>query len=141
MSSSSFRSSWICSSVELPLHKACQRGSIELIHRIWNSSGVFSSGTTINRYWMLRKYIRTDCHYRQYQFALSMTEAVRLKNLEVVEWLADRFQGYTGRVEAAGVAYVEILQFLHDNDNASVDPAFEILTRCFEFSGLTKPFW
>ncbi|KAG6954488.1 hypothetical protein JG687_00011788 [Phytophthora cactorum] len=83
------------SSVELPLHKACQRGSIDLLERIWDSSDVLSSVTTSNRYWTLRRYICTDRHYRQYQFTLSMMDAVRLKNLEMVEWLTDRFQGYT----------------------------------------------
>ncbi|KAG3104430.1 hypothetical protein PI124_g16875 [Phytophthora idaei] len=77
-----------------------------------------------------------------YQFTLSMMEAVRLKNLEMVEWLTDRFQRYTVResvvVEATGVGATDILQFLHDNDNASVDPAIRDLTRCFKFSGLAS---
>ncbi|KAF1795812.1 Ankyrin repeat-containing domain [Phytophthora cactorum] len=92
------------SSVELPLHKACQRGSIDLLERIWDSSDVFSNGTTSNRYWSLRRYICTDHHYRQYQFTLSMMDAVRLKKLEMVEWLTDRFQGYTVGTQSANEA-------------------------------------
>ncbi|EGZ14589.1 hypothetical protein PHYSODRAFT_417221, partial [Phytophthora sojae] len=114
-------------SVELPLHKACQRGSLELLERMWGASEKFVNNFDYNEAWTLRKYIRTDPHYRQFQFTKSLTEATRLKNVEMVTWLAERFQGFTVKesvvTEAARVGSIEILRLFRDYDNSSADPS------------------
>lgn len=81
--------SFLNSSVELPLHQACKFGSLSLLNRIWSSSeGIGTDGR-----WTLRRFIRADRHYRQYQFTRSLKEAVALKNAAMVRWLFDRFPG------------------------------------------------
>ncbi|KAG7378178.1 hypothetical protein PHYPSEUDO_010442 [Phytophthora pseudosyringae] len=51
--------------VELPLHKACALGSLQLLDRIWAASKVFSKHNTkknkiVDGSWTLRKLIKTD---------------------------------------------------------------------------------
>ncbi|OWZ09856.1 hypothetical protein PHMEG_00017376 [Phytophthora megakarya] len=61
-------------SVELPLHVACQFGSLTLLDRIWNSSDVYTNtnNSKSDDTWSLRRFLRTDPHYKQYQFTQSM---------------------------------------------------------------------
>ncbi|KAE9057060.1 hypothetical protein PF007_g31775, partial [Phytophthora fragariae] len=110
--------------VELPLHVACKRGSLQLLDRLWASSEVFVKNITEsdeecdereendheNESFTLRKFLRTDRHYTQYQFTNSLVVAIDSKNLEMVKWLVDKFQGYivsslaeNARVEGVGV--------------------------------------
>ncbi|KAE8956081.1 hypothetical protein PF005_g31830 [Phytophthora fragariae] len=99
--------------VELPLHVACKRGSLQLLDRLWASSEVFVKNITEsdeecdereendheNESFTLRKFLRTDRHYTQYQFTNSLVVAIDSKNLEMVKWLVDKFQGYIVRSE------------------------------------------
>ncbi|EGZ14440.1 hypothetical protein PHYSODRAFT_332827 [Phytophthora sojae] len=70
--------------------------------------------------WTLRKYIRADNQYRQFQFRLSMGEAVSRKDLEMVKWLSSKFPECKIPselvVEACEQGAMEILQFFYDND-------------------------
>ncbi|KAE9087779.1 hypothetical protein PF007_g20243 [Phytophthora fragariae] len=119
------------SSVELPLHKACQLSSLKLLSRLWDSSEVYAgaNSTTTDCSWTLRKFIRNDRHYRQHQFTLSLTEAVRLGSMEMVRWLAARFEGCKVKksvvVEAAKAGCLKALMFFYARDNTSADPSIQ----------------
>ncbi|EGZ14593.1 hypothetical protein PHYSODRAFT_506313 [Phytophthora sojae] len=119
---------YLDSAVELPLRKACRLGSLKLLDRIWDSSEAFVDKTPTtseasDKTFTLRKFIRTDKFYRQYQFALSMEEAVKQKSLEMVKWLSARFQGYTVPEEVGKIAVREdsrdIIEFLLEIDISS----------------------
>ncbi|EGZ14594.1 hypothetical protein PHYSODRAFT_263815 [Phytophthora sojae] len=73
------------SSVELSHSEACKLASIKLLDRIWGSSAVFANFDT--RFpvgpFTIRKFIRTDKHYRQHQFTFSMLFIVKKNNLEM----------------------------------------------------------
>ncbi|KAE9008216.1 hypothetical protein PR001_g16762 [Phytophthora rubi] len=120
------------SSVELPLCEACKLGSIKLLDRIWDSSENFANCTHNFRMgtFTIRKFIRTDKHYRQHQFTFSMLIIVKEQNLEMVQWLADKFQGCRVIVDvvmaAAESGSTEILQFFYDQDNSSLDESLRV---------------
>ncbi|EGZ14598.1 hypothetical protein PHYSODRAFT_264078 [Phytophthora sojae] len=125
------------SSVELPLHKACKRDSIPLLDRLWASSQVFVNNIAAEDdaedetyeqgkgNFTLRKFLRTDRHYKQFQFTKSLFVAIDDKNLEMVKWLLDKFQGCVVRQEVVSeaciIGSVEMLRLFHDNDNSSLD--------------------
>ncbi|KAE8959560.1 hypothetical protein PR001_g30679, partial [Phytophthora rubi] len=128
----------LSSVVELPLHVACKRGSLQLLDRLWASSEVFVKNITEsdeecdereendheNESFTLRKFLRTDRHYTQYQFTNSLVVAIDSKNLEMVKWLVDKFQGYIVRSEVVSeaciVGSVEMLRVFYENDISSL---------------------
>ncbi|OWZ15851.1 hypothetical protein PHMEG_00010442 [Phytophthora megakarya] len=116
-------STFMDSTLDLFLNNACRLGSLMLLQRIWDSSEVYMNedqNIPENFSLCLRKYLRTDRHYRQYQYKLSILEAVKLKNLEMVQWLFERFpecKVYQEAVdEAVKQGSMEILQFFYENN-------------------------
>ncbi|OWZ11402.1 hypothetical protein PHMEG_00015574 [Phytophthora megakarya] len=61
----------------LPLHVA---------YRIWNSSDVYANTNNSESAdtWTLRRIIRADPHYEQYQFTKSIKERIHLKRFEMI---------------------------------------------------------
>ncbi|OWY97696.1 hypothetical protein PHMEG_00031714 [Phytophthora megakarya] len=119
---------YLDSSVELPLDEACKQGSIKLLSRIWKSSKIFvdsESDEESDAPFALGRFLRTDKHYKQFKFTQSLYEAIDSKNLEMVEWLVDKFQGCVVRKkvvsEACIIGSVDMLQLFYDNDNSLVD--------------------
>ncbi|KAL4164192.1 hypothetical protein KRP22_004812 [Phytophthora ramorum] len=110
-------SSFLDTSVELPLHKACTFGSLKLLNRIWNSTIDLEHET--EPFWSVRSFLRSDKHYQDFQFTASLVEAVKQRNLEMVQWLFEHFPEWgVGRevVEAAAeVGALSILQFFRQN--------------------------
>lgn len=118
---------YLDSSVELPLHEACALQSPQLLERLWSSLDEPADG------WTLRRYLRSDRHYRQHQFTLSLQEAATQRNLQLVKWLCDRFEGctvattvVTAAIEAGAIA---VLQFLYDNDSKRLGVTTAAVTR------------
>ncbi|RLN89877.1 hypothetical protein BBJ28_00019581 [Nothophytophthora sp. Chile5] len=116
-------SAFLDSSVELPLAEACSFGSLELLDHIWESSNQFvdvDDEPEASR-WCLRKLLRTNSHYQQFQFTKSLLEAVRLKELPMVRWLFAYFPGCTVRqsivTEAAGFGLLEVLRFFREGES------------------------
>ncbi|KAK1940853.1 putative ankyrin repeat protein [Phytophthora citrophthora] len=107
-------SCFLDTSVELPLDVACTFGSLSLLDRIWESSIDIDNDS-----WTLRKFIRTELNYMHYQASKSMMEAVHLKDLEMVRWLAVRFPGFRVSMEVMNLAatsgVLDILQFFYDH--------------------------
>ncbi|KAE8903357.1 hypothetical protein PF008_g31308 [Phytophthora fragariae] len=113
------------SSVDLPLHKACKTGSQTLLNRIWSSSEIFAfenKDIPENPSWTLRRYIRTDRFYRRFQLRFSLIESIRLKNVEMVRWLLDKFQGVDidrdVLLQTMATISIEVLQIFYDYDRA-----------------------
>ncbi|KAL4140853.1 hypothetical protein PRNP1_015133 [Phytophthora ramorum] len=116
-------STFLDSAMELPLNEARKRNSIQLLSRIWASSEIFTvrNENMAQLSWTLRRLVRTDKYYRQYQFSLSLEEAIRLHNLEMVKWLASRFQGCMVReilpgktmADAAKKGHLDVVQWLY----------------------------
>ncbi|KAL3659877.1 hypothetical protein V7S43_015179 [Phytophthora oleae] len=110
-------SCFLDTSVELPFNVACTFGSLALLDRIWESSESYAANDGGS--WTLRKFIRTDPHYVNYQATKSMKQAVRLGGLEMVCWLAIKFPGFCVTMEmmeiAASSGRLDILQFFYDH--------------------------
>ncbi|RLN96571.1 hypothetical protein BBJ28_00014362 [Nothophytophthora sp. Chile5] len=112
-------SSFLDSSVEIPLAHACTLGSLALLDRIWDSSEPALPSVVDRHGWTLCKFLRADRHYYRAQFAKALTKAVRLGSLDVVRWLFAHFSGCVASVdvveEAASAGHLHILQFLWAN--------------------------
>ncbi|ETP53534.1 hypothetical protein F442_01575, partial [Phytophthora nicotianae P10297] len=110
------------SSVELPLNEACKLESVELLQRIWDSCEICTNdGNISDGRWTLRRYLRSDPHYRQFIFSDSLNEAMYRGNLEIGKWLLDHFKECRVEVDRAlgdvpGENMMKILQFLHENN-------------------------
>lgn len=120
-------STFLDSSVELPLHRACKFGSIKLLERIWSTSQVYTTYTAVSyssntgTSWSLGRFLRSDRHYRQYQLNLSLTEAAGLKDVPMARWLLNRLQGCAIRsevvVKAVAVGCLEMLKLFLEEDS------------------------
>ncbi|KAF4132039.1 putative ankyrin repeat domain-containing protein [Phytophthora infestans] len=115
-------STFVDSSIELPLDEACKLESVALLQRIWDSSEIYTTKTNLSDgKWSLRKFIGSDRHYRQHIFTAAMNEAMYRHNLEIGKWLLDHFEECTIEVsDALGDIPVEHLmkglQFFYEND-------------------------
>ncbi|KAK1935385.1 putative ankyrin repeat protein [Phytophthora citrophthora] len=111
-----FVSSYVDSSVEKPLHKACKFNSVTLLDRIWSSTvDLEPSGRDL---WSVRKLLRENKLYGKFQFTLCLLEAAKLNSVDIARWLFDRFPyGVRRKViyEAAKAGALEILQFFRAN--------------------------
>ncbi|KAG3218221.1 hypothetical protein PC129_g10963 [Phytophthora cactorum] len=86
-------SAYADSSVELPLAKACVFGSSKLLNRIWNSTVDLESN--VRGVWSVRKLLQKAYKlYGKLQFTLCLLEAVKINNVEIIQWLFDRFPDY-----------------------------------------------
>ncbi|KAG7394257.1 hypothetical protein PHYBOEH_005431 [Phytophthora boehmeriae] len=118
-------SAFLDTSVELEFHRACRFNSIKLFERIWSSCSPESEASPADRgpghseTWSRRRYLRSDRYYNRYQFRLAMIEAVKLPDLDVIQWLFDHFQGCVvpnQAVEyAAAHGNLKALEFWHKN--------------------------
>ncbi|ETL79086.1 hypothetical protein L917_20206 [Phytophthora nicotianae] len=110
-------STFLDSSVELPIKKACRFNSIRLLDRIWDSSLEVAASSDSS--WSIRNLLHTETHYRGFQFTFSIMEAVKLRNVEMVHWLCDHLPGFMVTQqcleEAASIGTLEILQYFLDN--------------------------
>ncbi|KAG7381229.1 hypothetical protein PHYPSEUDO_006273 [Phytophthora pseudosyringae] len=108
--------SFLDTSVELPLHKACKFGSLELLSRIWSSTVDLPQGDSS---WSVRRLLHSEKFYQQFQFTHSLVEAAKQKDLGMTRWLFERFPACDVRreavEEAAKAGALEILQYFHEN--------------------------
>ncbi|OWY99427.1 LOW QUALITY PROTEIN: hypothetical protein PHMEG_00029568 [Phytophthora megakarya] len=131
------------SSIDLSLLGACTFNSVKLLEHIWNSCAVFEPETINSETkWTLRRFLRTDKHYRQYIFSKVMEDAVPCQDLEMVKWLSSKFQGCTVTSEvvdrACEAGAMEILQVFYDNDSAFLEESGVVGTgHPTEWGGLT----
>ncbi|KAI9981211.1 hypothetical protein PInf_008954 [Phytophthora infestans] len=113
-------SAYADSSVELPLNKACNFGSVTLLDRIWSTTVDLEPGGW--GLWSVRKLLRTYKVYGKLQFTLCLLVAVKINNVEVVRWLFNHFPDYGVRrkviYEAASAGALEILQYFRANGTA-----------------------
>ncbi|KAG6941336.1 hypothetical protein JG688_00018720 [Phytophthora aleatoria] len=86
-------SGFLDSSVDLSLLYAVKIGSVGLLERIWASSEALEHDP--DERWTLRRFLRTDKHYRQYLFSKGLEDAVPRQDLETIKWLSTKFQGFT----------------------------------------------
>ncbi|KAG7381228.1 DNA excision repair protein ERCC-6 [Phytophthora pseudosyringae] len=90
-------SSFLDTSVELTLYKACKVGSVKLLQHIWDSctppGNALPISQCVGSLWSLRRFLRTEPHYQQFQFTESLSAAVEQKNIEMVKWLVAHFAG------------------------------------------------
>ncbi|RLN77606.1 hypothetical protein BBJ28_00000456 [Nothophytophthora sp. Chile5] len=114
------------SSVELSLDKACKVRSLALLDRIWEGSYQFANanGESGAVPWCVRKMLRTNQHYMQFQFTESLSEAIRRRKLQMVQWLFAHFPGFMvcQRVveEAAGAGLLKISRFFLESDRRTL---------------------
>ncbi|KAG6616748.1 Pre-mRNA-splicing factor 38B [Phytophthora cinnamomi] len=89
-SSRSLVSLFLDTSVHLTLAEACKRDSMRLQGRIWQNSQAFV-GDDSDAPWSIHKFTRTDPFYLQFQWTLALKEAIRLENLDMIQWLFAEF--------------------------------------------------
>ncbi|OWZ01484.1 hypothetical protein PHMEG_00027113 [Phytophthora megakarya] len=136
-------SMFLDSTMDVSLLDACKFHSVKLLEHIWNSSEVFETNSAhAETKWTLRRFLRTDMHYRQYIFSKVMEDAVSRQDLEMVKWLSSRLQGCRISSEvvarACEVGAMEILQFFYDNDSRVLEERGMIGTgHSTEWGGLT----
>lgn len=76
--------SYLDGSVMIPLNRACSSEPIQLLDRIWNSEPTADKWTS----WPVPA---NGIHY-QYQSTKSLTAAVKRGDLDIVNWILDRFR-------------------------------------------------
>ncbi|EGZ04648.1 hypothetical protein PHYSODRAFT_444601, partial [Phytophthora sojae] len=120
------------SAVEMELWQACKMNSAALLEHIWQGSAPetepspASLGPGNGGRWSRRKFLRTDRHYRRFQFRRAIVEAVKQdKAMELAQWLYAHFHGCIGNVvrwgrhDMARAAErkdnMHVVQWLHDN--------------------------
>lgn len=113
-------------SVDMSIGRASEFESIRLLERIWRRrSDVYANMTdetpTSDEDWDLGRYLRTDKHYRQYQFNEALKWAAGKGNVAMAKWLFEHFPGCVVRAKAvkraAKFGFVEVLQLFLDNDS------------------------
>ncbi|KAG3053489.1 hypothetical protein PI124_g23753 [Phytophthora idaei] len=121
-------SGFLDSSVDLSLLYAVKIGSVGLLERIWTSSEALKHDP--DERWTLRRFLRTDKHYRQYLFSKGLEDAVPRQDLETIKWLSTKFQGFTVSSEvvarACKAGAMDILQFFYEKDSRLLEQRGEI---------------
>ncbi|KAG6963672.1 hypothetical protein JG688_00008059, partial [Phytophthora aleatoria] len=72
-------STFLDTSVDLPVAKACKFGSVALLNRIWYSP--LDLEKVKYRSWSIRRLLVTDTDYQQFQITQSLLEAIKRKDL------------------------------------------------------------
>ncbi|KAK1942832.1 hypothetical protein P3T76_005469 [Phytophthora citrophthora] len=109
-------STYVDSSVEQPLHKACKFGSVTLLNRIWSTTVDLEPGGW--GIWSVRNLLRTYKLYGKFQFTLCLLEAAKINNVDIARWVFERFPFGVRRIvicEAAKAGALEKLQFFRAN--------------------------
>ncbi|KAJ8576723.1 hypothetical protein ON010_g2484 [Phytophthora cinnamomi] len=75
----------------LSLSDACKYGSIALLEWIWDASCTRPADRAPG--WSLSTFLRSDPHYRNWQFAKSLEAAASRGDLPMVEWIFAHFSG------------------------------------------------
>ncbi|KAK1929911.1 hypothetical protein P3T76_014586 [Phytophthora citrophthora] len=82
-------STYVDSSVEQPLDKACKFNSVALLDRIWSSTvNLEPSGWGL---WSVKKLLRTYKLYGKFQFTLCLLEVAKRNSVDIARWLFKRF--------------------------------------------------
>ncbi|KAE8898619.1 hypothetical protein PF002_g13163 [Phytophthora fragariae] len=119
-------STFLDCSADIPLHQACALGSLSLLDRIWTQSLLPLDKC---RRWCPAASLQTNRHYKRWQFSQSLLQAVRRRDLSIVEWLFSHFTHCVSDVgvveEAASTGQLEILKFLLENDREYTQDEYE----------------
>ncbi|KAE9103941.1 hypothetical protein PF007_g14218 [Phytophthora fragariae] len=111
-------SNFLDSSVQLPLARASKFGSLALLNRIWDCTLDLEAGS--NASWSIRSLLRSERHYKQFQFTNSLVEAVKRRDLVIIRWLFDHFPKFwiveAVVEEAVATGDMAILRYFQEND-------------------------
>ncbi|KAL3665729.1 hypothetical protein V7S43_009162 [Phytophthora oleae] len=119
-------SSYLDGSTNIPLHQACATGSLDLLDRIWFHSQR-SRGEDWR--WCPAASLQTNRHYKRWQFSQSLIQAIRRRDLVLVDWIFRHFTRCVSEVkvveEAASTGQLEILKFLLEKDSGHTQEEYE----------------
>ncbi|KAL3665739.1 hypothetical protein V7S43_009172 [Phytophthora oleae] len=111
-------SSFLDCSLNIPLHQACATGSLALLDRIWFHSQL---PRREDWRWCPAASLQTNRHYKRWQFSQSLIQAIRRRDLALVDWIFRHFTCCVSDVEvvekAASTGQLEILKFLLEKNS------------------------
>ncbi|KAL3665831.1 hypothetical protein V7S43_009257 [Phytophthora oleae] len=119
-------SSYLDNTMNIPLHEACATGSLALFDRIW-----FHSQLPRNEDWCWcpAASLLTNRHYKRWQFSQSLIQAIRRRDLALVDWIFGHFTRCVSDVkvveEAASSGQLEILKFLLEKNSGHTQEDYE----------------
>ncbi|KAK1946569.1 hypothetical protein P3T76_002121 [Phytophthora citrophthora] len=120
-------SSYLDHSVNIPLHQACATSSLDLFERIWYQSHL-PRGEDWG--WCPAASLQTNRHYKRWQFSQSLIQAIRRRDLALVDWIFGHFTRCVSDVEvveeAASTGQLEILKFLLEKDSGHTQEESEV---------------
>ncbi|KAL3665748.1 hypothetical protein V7S43_009179 [Phytophthora oleae] len=131
-------SSYLDCSVNIPLHQACETGSLDLLDRIWFHS---QRPHGEDWRWCPAASLQTNRHYKRWQFSQSLIQAIRRRDLALVDWIFRHFTCCVSDVEvvekAASTGQLEILKFLLEKDSGHTQEEYEVGTANGDGNGVT----
>ncbi|EGZ19751.1 hypothetical protein PHYSODRAFT_490462, partial [Phytophthora sojae] len=105
----------------LPLHKACQFGSIALLDWIWSASCTRAVDRTPGL--ALTNFLRFDPHYHKWQFSKSLQVAADRGDLLMVQCFFTHFSGCEAPATVTDGAkkkgYLRVLRFLREHKSGA----------------------
>ncbi|KAL3666074.1 hypothetical protein V7S43_008865 [Phytophthora oleae] len=125
-------------SLNIPLHRACSTGSLALVARIWSHSQLHPGEGSR---WCPAASLQTNRHYKRWQFSQSLIQAIRRRDLALIDWIFAHFTHGATDVEvveeAASTGQLEILEFLLEKDSRHTQEEYEVGNANGDGNGVT----